>query len=189
MKKFNAAPWLALGLCGLLVSCSSTPEMSFGTGLDVPYVQTPDAVAHAMLKLAKVRKGEMVIDLGCGDGRIGLAAVTDFGARTIGYDLDPKRVAEARENALHAGVADRAHFEVKNVLAADISQAHVVVLYLFPLLIQSLRPRLQSELAAGTRVVSHSFPIPQWTADRTIVTDGRTLYLYTVPTRLPLRMR
>lgn len=189
MKKFRTAPWLTVGLCGLLVSYHSTPEMGFGTGLDVPYVQTPETVAHAMLALARVRKGEMVIDLGCGDGRIGLAAVTDFGARTIGYDLDPKRVAEARENALHAGVADKARFEVRNVLAADISQAHVVVLYLFPLLIKSLRPRLLSELGAGTRVVSHSFPIPEWTPDRKVVADGRTLYLYTVPVRAPLRRR
>jgi SAM-dependent methyltransferase len=181
--------WLAVGLCALVVSCGSKPGMGFGTGLDVPYVQTPETVAHAMLELAEVRKGEMVIDLGCGDGRIGLAAVKDFGARTIGYDLDPARVTEARENARNAGLANRARFEVRNVLAADISQANVVVLYLFPLLIESLKPRLLSELGAGTRVVSHSFPIPEWTADRKVVSEGRTLYLYTVPVRLPLRMR
>jgi ribosomal protein L11 methylase PrmA len=163
--------------------------MGFGSGLDVPYVQTPEKVARTMLELARVRKGEMVIDLGCGDGRIGLAAVTGFGARTIGYDLDPRRVAEARENARHAGVTDRAQFEVRDVLAADISQANVVALYLFPLLIERLRPRLLSELGAGTRVVSHSFPIPEWTADRKVLAEGRALYLYTVPARVPLRMR
>ena len=163
--------------------------MGFGTGLDVPYVQTPAAVVRAMLELARVEPGEMVIDLGCGDGRMALAAVTDFRARAVGYDLDPERVTEARANARRAGLGDRAHFEVSNALAADISRADVVVMYLFPPLIESLTPRFVSELATGTRVVSHSFPIRGWKAERTIVAEGRTLYLYRVPAREPLRLR
>lgn len=189
MKKWNAAPWLVVVLSCLCVSCESKPGLGFGNGLDVPYVQTPPPVVHAMLSLAQVKPGEMVIDLGCGDGRIAIAAVADFGAQAIGYDLDPERVAEAREAARRAGVPDRARFEVKNVVAADISKADVVVMYLIPMLIESLKPRFLSDLGAGTRVVSHSFPIRGWTPERTIVTEGRTLYLYRVPARPPIRVR
>ncbi|HEY3443468.1 MAG TPA: 50S ribosomal protein L11 methyltransferase [Paludibaculum sp.] len=189
MSKFGAAPWLAIVVCGLGGSCTSQPGMGFGAGLDVPYIQTPAPVVRAMLELAQVKPGELVIDLGCGDGRMAIAAATDFGARSIGYDLDPRRVAESRENARRAGVSDRAHFEVRDVLAADISQANVVVMYLIPLLIETLTPRLLSELGEGTRVVSHSFPIRQWTPERTTVVEGRTLYLYRVPKRAQLRLR
>jgi len=188
-KRLDAAPWLAILACVLGGSCANKPGMGFGAGLDVPYVQTPTPVVRAMLELAEVKKGEVVIDLGCGDGRIAVAAVTDFGARSIGYDLDPERVAESKENGRRAGVADRTHFEVRDVLAADISQANVVVMYLFPLLIETLEPRLLSELGEGTRIVSHSFPIRGWTPVRTIAVEGRMLYLYRVPKRAPLRMR
>ena len=186
--KYRAAPWLLAAACGFCLSCADKP-MGFGAGLDVPYVRTPEPVVRAILTLAHVAAGETVIDLGCGDGRVVLMAVRDFGARGIGYDLDPERVAESRANAQLAGVAARTHFEVKNVLAADISQASVVVIYFFPMLIESLRPRLVSELSAGTRIVSHTYPIRDWIPEQKIVSEGRTLYLYKVPERAPLRMR
>jgi len=179
----------ALALACISVSCGTKSTMEFGKGLDVPYVQTPEPVVRAMLELGRVAPGEMVIDLGCGDGRMAVMAARDFGARAIGYDLDPTRVAEARDSARRAGVADRARFEVSDVLTADISRADVVVMYLIPMLIESLKPRLLSELGAETRVVSHSFPIRDWLAERTIVAEGRTLYLYRVPARVPLRVR
>ncbi len=185
----KAAGWLAVALGCACVCCTSRPGMDFGAGLDVPYVQTPLPVVVAILQLAQVQRGETVIDLGCGDGRIVVTAATDFGARGIGYDLDPERVAESWERARRAGVADRTQFSVENVLTADISQADVVVLYLFPLLIESLHPRLLSELSAGTRVVSHTYPIRDWKAERKIQVEGRTLYLYRVPERAPLRKR
>lgn len=188
-NKLGAAPWLAIAVCGLSGSCTSKPGLGFGAGLDVPYIQTTAPVVRAMLELAQVKKGEMVIDLGCGDGRMAIAAATDFGARSIGYDLDPRRIAESRENARRAGVSERVHFEVQDALAANISQANVVVMYLIPLLIETLTPRLLSELGEGTRVVSHSFPIRAWTPERQIVVEGRTLYLYRVPKRVPLRLR
>lgn len=87
------------------------------------------------------------------------------------------------------GVSNQARCEVKDVLAADISQANVVVLYLIPLLIENLKPRLLSELGEGTRVASHSFSIREWTPERKIVSEGRTLYLYRVPKRAPLQLR
>ena len=152
--------------------------------LDVPYVPTPQAVVTSMLELAKVTSNDFHIDLGCGDGRIAVTAAKDFGARSLGIDLDPRRVAEATENAKQAGVSSRATFRQQNLFDADISDATVVTMYLLPSVNLQLRPRILSELAPGTRVVSHAFNMGDWTADRTETIDRRTIYLWVVPAQI-----
>ena len=162
-------------------ACQSGSRLEFGKGLDVPYVETPPSVVRAMLRLAHAGSRDVVLDLGCGDGRIVVAAAKEFGARGVGYDIDPQRVAEARQNASRAGVADRAQFAQQDLFNARISEASVVTVFLLPAVLDKLRPRLLRELAPGTRIVSHSFPIRDWTPDQKLVVEGRTLYLYTVP--------
>ena len=165
----------------ILSACRSKPALDFGSGLDVPYVQTAPAVVTKMLQMAQVRKNDVVVDLGCGDGRIVIAAVTQFGARGIGYDIDPDRITEARENARRAGVESRAQFVQRNFFEAPIGQATVVTVYLLPPVMERIKPRLRSELRPGTRIVSHSFPMRDWPPEQVVHFEGRTLYLFTVP--------
>src|SRR5512139_2288709 len=123
---------------------------------DVIFVPTPEAVVQAMLKAAKVTKADVVYDLGCGDGRIVIAAARDFGARGVGIDIDPQRIAESQENARAAGVTGRVVFREQDLFEADFREATVVTLFLWPSLNLKLKPRLLKELRPGTRIVSHS---------------------------------
>lgn len=156
-------------------------EFEYGNGLDVPYVPTPNSVVEAMLKTAKVTKNDTVVDLGCGDGRIVVTAAEKYGARGIGYDLNPQRIAEANDNAKRAGVQDRVKFVEKNLFEADIKDATVVTLYLLPSINAKLKPRLLAELKPGTRVVSHNFSMPDWEPKEKVEFDGRTVYLWVIP--------
>ncbi len=156
-------------------------EYEYPDNLDVPYVPSPDVVVKAMLKLAAVTKGDTVIDLGCGDGRIVVTAALDYGASGIGYDLNPERIKEATANAEKAGVDKRVRFFEKNLFDADIKEATVVTLYLLPGVNEKLKPRLLAELKPGTRVVSHSFAMPDWEPKEEIRVDGRTVYLWVIP--------
>jgi SAM-dependent methyltransferase len=149
--------FLGLAVLGAVGGCS-TP----GVPLDAPYVSTPEEVVHRMLALAQVGPADVVYDLGCGDGRIVIAAARDFGARGVGVDLDPRRVAEARANARRAGVEHRVRFEVADLFRTDVSEATVVALYLYPELNARLRPKLLAELRAGARIVSHQYGIGDW---------------------------
>lgn len=150
---------------------------------DVPFVPTSQNVVQAMLKLAGVKAGDVVYDLGCGDGRIVITAVRDFGARGVGIDINPVRIEEARANAQQAGVADRVRFEVKDLFEADIQEANVVTLYLLTSVNLKLRPKLLAELRPGTRVVSNTFEMGDWKPDRMEEVDGRNIFLWTVPER------
>jgi len=158
-------------------------DYPYGNGLSVPFVPTPMNVVRGMLETAKVTKNDLVIDLGCGDGRIVVMAASEFGARGIGYDLDPQRIGEAEANARTAKVADRVKFIQKDLFEADIKDATVVTLYLLPSVNEKLMPRLMGELKPGTRIVSHSFRMGQWTPDVTKDVDGRTIYMWTVKAR------
>jgi cyclopropane fatty-acyl-phospholipid synthase-like methyltransferase len=152
----------------------------FDNNLDVPYVPTPPEVVEAMLKLAGVKKTDTVIDLGCGDGRIVVAAAQKFGARAMGFDLDPQRIREATENAKQAGVGDRAKFFEKNLFEVDVSEANVVTLYLLQTVNEKLKPTLQKQLKPGSRVVSHTFTMGDWKPDKEIEISGRRLYLWVI---------
>lgn len=149
--------------------------------LDVPYVPTPQEVVDKMLDLGKVGKNDVLFDLGCGDGRIVVTAAKQRGARGTGIDIDPTRIAEAKENARKAGVSDRAQFRVGDLFKTDFSSATVVTLYLLPTINARLRPQLWKQLKVGTRVVSHAFDMgAEWPAEKTAEVDGRTIYFWTI---------
>lgn len=160
-----------------------------------PYAATPQDVVTEMLRLARVGPADFVVDLGSGDGRLVIAAVKEFGARGgFGVDINADYVAYANAKAAEAGVADRATFYSRDLFATDVSRATVVTVYLFPGVMARVGDKLRSELAPGTRVVSHDFPFPDWTPDRVSTVPspekkdytGRAdavLLLYTVPER------
>ena len=133
---------------------------------EVPFVTTPDNVTLKMLELARVGPRDFVLDLGSGDGRIVIVAAKRFGARGMGVEIVPHLVAESRENAKRAGVADRAEFREQDLFATDLTQASVLTLYLLPDVNLELRPKILA-LKPGTRVVSHDWDMADWKPDRT----------------------
>ena len=149
--------------------------------LDVPYVPTRDAVVAAMLELGGVKKGDILYDLGCGDGRIVITAAKKFGTRGTGIDIDPARIKEANENARKAGVTGRVKFIEQDLFDSKFSDATVVMLYLFPDINLKLRPKLLRDLKPGTRIVSHAFDMGDWKPDKEIEVEGEQLYYWVVP--------
>jgi cyclopropane fatty-acyl-phospholipid synthase-like methyltransferase len=165
---------------GVLVALSvaaaqSTPH------LDVPYVPSPNPVVEGMLKLAGVKSGDTVYDLGCGDGRIVITAAKTYGAKGVGVDINPERIEEARANAKSAKVEDKVKFEENDLFKANIAHATVVTLYLLPDVNVRLKPKLLKELKPGTRIVSHSFDMGDWKPEKDELIEGRHIYLWTVP--------
>jgi SAM-dependent methyltransferase len=154
---------------------------------DVRYEPTPMAVVHAMLQLANVNAGDVVYDLGCGDGRIVIAAAQKHAARGVCVDIDPRRIAESWENARQARVTDRIRFLNEDLLTAGIGDATVVMLFLSPRLNLAVRPKLLRELKPGTRIVSHWHDMGDWKPQQTVrfPSDGRErpIYLWIVPER------
>jgi precorrin-6B methylase 2 len=130
-----------------------------------PFITTPPEVVERMLAMAGTRPGDLVVDLGSGDGRIVIAAARQFGARGLGIELDAALVEKSRQAARAAGVADKVSFVQGDVLIADISRASVVTVYLLPALMAKLEPRFIDELAPGTRIVSHAFTMTGWAPD------------------------
>ncbi|SKB39528.1 Methyltransferase domain-containing protein [Parapedobacter luteus] len=148
--------------------------------LDVPYVPTKQETVEEMLKLAGVKPGDVVYDLGCGDGRIVITAAQKFGATGVGVDLNPQRIKEANANAKAAGVTDKVRFVEGNLFDFDFSKANVVTMYLLPSVNLKLRPKLQKELKPGSRIVSHDFDMGDWPAEKTIEVGSDTIYLWTI---------
>jgi len=149
--------------------------------LDVPYVPTNQETVEEMLKLAGVKPGDVVYDLGCGDGRIVITAAQKFGATGVGVDLNPERIKEANANAEAAGVTDKVKFVLGDLFEFDFSEANVVTMYLLPDVNLTLRPKLQKELKPGSRIVSHDFDMGDWEAEKTVrVGDHDTIYLWTI---------
>jgi precorrin-6B methylase 2 len=160
---------------------------------DVPYVPTTEQAVQAMLKLAGVKKTDVVYDLGCGDGRIVVAAAKTYGARGVGIDINPERIKEAQENAKKAGVENLVRFEENDLFQASFKEATVVTLFLLPQINLKLRPKLLSELKPGTRIVSNTFDMGDWKPEKEMNlgdSEGlefsslsQRLYLWTVPAR------
>lgn len=193
MKSLRTICWLAAGL--LTVAALKAQQRP----PDVPFVPTPHEVVREMLRVAQVGKDDVVYDLGCGDGRIVIAAVKDFKAkRGVGVDIDPERIRESNENARKAGVADRVKFLQQDLFETDIREATVVTLYLLPSINLKLRPKLFSELRPGSRVVSHDFDmcdecegegspncIKGWHPDKVLRVRGpyreHTVYYWVIP--------
>jgi ribosomal protein L11 methylase PrmA len=169
------------------VAAQSTPKKK----LDVPYVPTTETAVREMLKLAKVQKSDVLYDLGCGDGRIVVTAAKTYGCRGVGIDIDPQRIIEARQNAKQAGVEELVRFEEKDLFVADFREATVVTLFLLPSVNLKLRPRLLASLKPGTRVVSNTFDMGDWKAEKQVNLDNyddsefsglsQTFYLWTIP--------
>lgn len=150
---------------------------------DVEYEPSPQKVVERMLKLANVHKGDVVYDLGCGDGRIVITAVKQFGATGVGIDIDPIRIKESLQNARKAGVIDHVTFRLEDLFTADIQEATVVALFLSHSVNLKLRPKLLQELKPGTRVVSYYWDMDGWKPDKRIEVDGDPIYLWTIPAK------
>jgi SAM-dependent methyltransferase len=147
---------------------------------DVHYTPTRHAIADAMLRLADVGPGDVVYDLGSGDGRIPIIAAQKYGARGFGIEIDPVLVATARRNADDAGVADRVRFIEGDLFTADLGGATVVTMYLSPNILKRIAPGLRA-LKPGTRIVSHQFPIPGWSPNSRLMVDEAEIFLWVVP--------
>ena len=166
---------LTLSLAQAQVRQAQTP--------DVIFVPTPQDVVDEMLRIADVKKGDVLYDLGSGDGRIPVTAAKRFGVRAVGIDIDPERIREANENARRNGVTDLVKFRQEDLFKADFREATVVTLYLLPDLNVKLRPKLWAELKPGTRIVSHQFEMGTWKPEKVVEVNGRTVYFWTVPAR------
>lgn len=149
-------------------------------GREVPYEPTPAAVVRQMLTLAQVGPGDVVVDLGSGDGRIPITAARDFGARGMGIEIDPVMVERAKANARRAGVADRVEFRLGDMYSADLTGATVVTLFLHPEPNLKLRPRLKRELRPGARVVSYMWDMGDWAPDTSVKVNRHRVFLWTI---------
>jgi len=188
------------GAAALLALCAAPP--AFAQDLDGskdniagPYVPTPWVIVQEMLKLADVRGEDVVYDLGSGDGRLVITAAKRFGARGVGVELQTELVDLARTGAKREGVADRVKFIQGDLFETDIKDASVVMLYLLPRFVTRLVPRFRAELKAGTRIVSHDYPLAPWPPDKELAMDvpekemisgtsWTRLYYYVVPARV-----
>jgi SAM-dependent methyltransferase len=166
------------------VDFQTVPRRAAERELDVPYVSTPHEVVTEMLRLANVTHDDVVYDLGCGDGRIVIAAAQEYGARGTGVDLDPQRIMEAEANARQARVETRVRFLLQDLFETDLRDATVVTLYLLPQVNLQLRPILLRDLKPGTRVVSHEFSMDDWRPDRSVRKHARNIYLWIVPAQV-----
>jgi tRNA G37 N-methylase Trm5 len=168
---------MACGMPSIPVVAQNAPARQ----LDVRFEPTPQFVVDRMLEIAKVNKDDLLYDLGSGDGRIVITAAKKYGARGIGIDLDPQRVAEAKANAKKTEVEDRVQFIVGDLFEADLSKATVVTLFLYDDVNLKLRPQLWRQLKVGTRVVSHIWDMgPEWPPEKTEVIRGRTIHYWTI---------
>jgi len=145
-------------------------------------VPSPQEVVEKMIDLGGVKKGDVVYDLGSGDGRIVIAAAKK-GARAVGFEIDGDLLKQSRENIRAAGVQDSAEIRQQDILTVDLSPASVVTMYLLPDVNMKLRPNLLNQLKPGSRVVSHSFDMGDWKPDKVERVEGRTIYLWIIPAK------
>jgi cyclopropane fatty-acyl-phospholipid synthase-like methyltransferase len=169
-------------LCLLLLGALFSPLLAQDeVQINTPYVATPRHVVDAMLQLAHAKKSDVVYDLGCGDGRIIIEAAKRFGAHGVGIDNNPVRIQEAKGNAKRAGVSNLVQFRLGDLYNTDVKKATVVALYLLPDVNIRLRPKLQSQLKPGARIVSHNFGMGDWKPQKERVVDGEKIYLWVIP--------
>jgi ribosomal protein L11 methylase PrmA len=153
---------------------------------DVVYVATPDDIVAKMLEMVQLKKDDVVYDLGCGDGRIVVTAAKKYGCRGVGYELDPKRVRESKENAKKNGVEHLVRIERKDIFKVDLSPASVITLYLLPEMNERLIPQLK-KLKPGSRIVAHDYAIEGYTPEETVTKISKQdavphyIYLWTTP--------
>jgi SAM-dependent methyltransferase len=188
--RFHKLTVCSFALLLLFTSLAAAQTRQARHQVDVPYVPTTDEAVKAMLKLADVTKKDTVYDLGCGDGRIVIAAAKEYGAHGVGIDINPERIQEAEGNAKKAGVEKLVRFEESDLFDADIHQATVVTLFLLERVNLKLRPKLLKDLKPGTRIVSNTFGMGDWKPERELTVGdpseeslSHRLYLWIVPYR------
>lgn len=177
-------------VAGLLIALTQTVAIHLASvlaqeGKIVPYVPTPQEVVERMLELAQVKKGDVVYDLGSGDGRIVVTAAKKYGVKAIGFEIDPERIKESRENIKKAGVEHLVEIRQQDIRTVDLSGATVLTLYLLPEVNLMIRPNIWKQMKPGSRVVSHDFDMGDWKPLKTEhIKDGsnwdHTLYLWHV---------
>lgn len=166
--------WAAFALTG----CGSS--VAVWTDGEVPFVRTPPEVIERMLELARVKPGDVVYDIGSGDGAIIIYAARKYGVKGVGIEIDEGLVLKARNRAFHEKVEHLVEFRAQDAFTADISPATVVTLYMLPDFNAKLRPMLERQLRPGTRVVSHDYPIEGWVPDRVERVPGTFVHDHTV---------
>jgi len=177
MKKLGA--WILLGLSWLHVSaCGSS--VALWTDGEVPFVRSTPEVIDRMLELAQVKPGDLVYDIGSGDGAIIIRAAKRYGVKGVGIEIDQDLVAKAQRNALREKVEHLVEFRVQDAFTADVSPATVVTLYMLPEFNAKLRPILERQLKPGTRVVCHDYPVEGWVPVKVDLVKGDFIHDHTV---------
>jgi cyclopropane fatty-acyl-phospholipid synthase-like methyltransferase len=152
-----------IGLLGWL----SIAKAQVGPNEEIPFVPTPMEVIDRMLELAQVKAGDVVYDLGSGDGRIVIRAAKKYGVRAVGIEMDQLLLKKARQDAIAEGVSHLVEFRSEDALKADISEATVVTLYMLPWFNEAMKPNFKKMLKPGARIVAHDFGIEGWEPDKT----------------------
>jgi SAM-dependent methyltransferase len=183
MPRFLPRSALAVAAAVFLAACRTASIGISNRPTLAPYVPTPQDVVDRMLALAEITSRDIVYDLGSGDGRIVITAAKKYGARGVGIDIDPERIAESKSNARNAGVGTLVDFQRGDILEADVSRATVVTLYLVSSANLKLRPILTRQLRPGSRIVSHAFGMGDWAPEKSdrfkdAQGDDRVIYLW-----------
>jgi cyclopropane fatty-acyl-phospholipid synthase-like methyltransferase len=193
MKKFNrlvlasAALALALHLSYPVSGLWEPPLLAQDGGWQskkiVPFVPTGQKTVEKMLELAEIKKGDVLYDLGSGDGRIVITAAKKYGIKAVGFEIDPELIKQSRERIRKEKLEKLAEIREQDILTVDLSPATVVTMYLLPEVNIKLRPKIQSQLKPGSRVVSHDFDMDDWQPEKTVNLDNDTIYLWRIPAR------
>ena len=162
MNKLPRIKSLALALLLFATAVFNLCLAQAQEGKIVPYVPTPQEVVERMLELAQVKKGDVVYDLGSGDGRIVVTAARKYGVRAIGFEIDPERIKESTENIKKAGVGHLVEIRQQDIRSVDLSPASVLTMYLLPEVNLLIRPNIWKQMKPGSRVVSHDFDMGDW---------------------------
>ncbi len=185
-KKFIASILTATAILFMGLSLAGEQKTKWMRNPDVVYVGTPYDLVSKMLQMAKVKKGDLVYDLGCGDGRMLVLAAQKYGCRGVGYDIDPERIAASEENVARNHVEDLVKIVQADIFTLDLSKADVIPIYLLPEMNRKLLPQLD-KLKPGSRIVCHDYDLEGIVADETISivsnedNANHTLSLYTTP--------
>ena len=162
----------SLLLLWILLMPSRSVQAQLGPREEIPFVPTPVEVIDRMLELAEVKNGDVVYDLGSGDGRIVIRAAKKYRVKAVGIEMDQLLLAKARKDAKAAGVSHLVEFRAEDALKADISRATVVTLYMLPWFNEAMKPSFKKYLKSGARIVAHDFGIEGWEPDKTVKLPG-----------------
>jgi cyclopropane fatty-acyl-phospholipid synthase-like methyltransferase len=192
MKKLNGlvvsgalllAAYLSYSVPGLRDHPVQAQESGWQSKKIVPFVPTGQKVVEKMLELAEVKKGDVLYDLGSGDGRIVITAAKKYGIKAVGFEIDPELIKQSRERIRKEKLEKLAEIREQDILTVDLSPATVVTMYLLPEVNLQLRPKLRSQLKPGSRIVSHDFDMDDWQPEKTVNFDNDTIYLWRIPAR------